>query len=209
VADQHQIKRHAPADLFRYGNEDGCHIIPVTLICGARDKFSSHTPTTDIRAGVILGKRAADNKYGPMIRHTLSAAEAIGQTVLSMNSTEGFAVGDNVYIRTSAWATEQDLGALTAVATTTITVTNALSNNYAAGDYVYLSNGLGQAKCVLADNTTVVDENASDLAAPQARSIWRTYNASLLSGAIPNIDDRAIEEMDGDAAAEADIDFGP
>jgi len=200
-----------PANIFRFGSEADClaGILPISLVSGSRDPFGSHTPTTNLRRGLVLGKRSSDGRYGPLVRTRLSGTEASGQKVLSVDSTEGFAVGDNVYIRTAAWGSEFDCGAITAIGTNTITVTNALTSSYAAGSWLYLSNGLGVAKCVLNDAITVVDSDGDDIDGLDAHGIFNTGAAALLSGALPNMDQRALEELLPGGAAQANISFGP
>lgn len=125
-----QIKRHVPATIFRTGNEDGCHIIARTLRTGERDSIGGHTPTTDLRAGLVLSKVVATGKY------------------------KIFTTGET-----------------------------------AAG--------------LLADDITVVDDNATNITDPIIRMIRQTYNAVVNTGNIPNYEAAVATTLAGL------IDFGP
>lgn len=212
MAGQRQIISVTPVSLFRFGSEAEVRAgqRPISIASGSRDPFGAHTPTTNLRRGLVLGKRTADGYYGPMVRTALSATEASGQTVLSVDSVEGFSVGDNVYVNNAAFTDEFDGGAITAIDSSalTITITNALDTQYAADSYVYLSNGLGVAKCVLADSITVVDSDGDDLGNLDATAIVDTGTAALLSGSLPNIDPRALVELRGSNPGDPQINFG-
>jgi len=104
----------------------------------------------DLLAGTVLGKRS-DGQYVPVRRSTLSAEEAIGQTVLSVTDPEVFSVGQVVSIQEADGSATEELGAITGKDATTITVTNGLTAAKSSGAYVYVADG-SEALAVLAEN---------------------------------------------------------
>ena len=104
----------------------------------------------DLLAGTVLGKRS-DGQYAPVRRTTLSADEAIGQTVLSVTDPTKFSVGMTVSIMEADGTEVENLGAITAVGEGTITVTTALTAAKTSGAYVYVADG-STALVILGEN---------------------------------------------------------
>lgn len=107
----------------------------------------------DLVSGTLLGKITATNQYARVRRTTLSADEAIGQTVLSVTDASIFSVGQTVSIMEADKSELEALGAITAVDTVnnTITVTNALVAAKTTGAYVFVSDGSQTALVILAE----------------------------------------------------------
>lgn len=124
---------------------------------------ASRVGSTFLPKGLILAKATSDGKYHVIRGAQLSAAEASGQDTLSVDRTDIFAVGDNVYIvGADGSPVKEDLGAITAIDATsgTITVTTAITAGagFAEGDYVYVAPGTdedGQATAVAILDTAV------------------------------------------------------
>jgi hypothetical protein len=102
-----------------------------------------------LRPGLALGYNTNDGKWYICWCALLTAAEAAGQTTLSVTTGTGntrFTASDpdgsafNVkIIGPGGIPGEQDLGAVTGVAASTITITNSLNVEYPANSYVYRS----------------------------------------------------------------------
>jgi hypothetical protein len=94
--------------------------------------------TLFLRDGVseyTLSSTSTDQAGDNVVETTLSAAEAVAQTVLSVTSTTGISVSDNVGIElddgTRQWTTVSSVGA------STITVADALTGAAASGNTVF------------------------------------------------------------------------
>ena len=89
-----RIKRQAPLDIFTVGSQLGCNVIGRTLACGARDTSGSHTPPTDLRAGLAMGEITATGYVTPVVSSAVDgSATTIGlladdQTVIDENGTD-------------------------------------------------------------------------------------------------------------------------
>lgn len=105
----------------------------------------------ELLAGTILGKRS-DGQYAKVRRTTLSADEAIGQTVLSVTDPTIFSIGQTVKIMEADGTEVENLGAITAIGADTITVTTALVAAKTSGAYVYVADGSETALVVLGEN---------------------------------------------------------
>lgn len=126
---------------------------PYTLLPGIIDdaeRDMANTGATKIlRPGLIFGHNSSDAKWYICYGAKLTAAEAVGQTTLSVTTATGnvrFTASDpdsaafNVKIVGPAgMPAEQDLGAIVSVAASTIVVTNPLEFEYPSGSYVYRS----------------------------------------------------------------------
>ena len=124
-----------------------------TLISGIIDDSERYMPDSSnpklLRPGLILGHNSNDGKWYICWCTLLSAAEAAGQTTLSVSTGEGntrFTTSDPdaaafnaKIIGPGGIPGEQDLGAVTTVAANSIIVTNALAVEYPANSYVYRS----------------------------------------------------------------------
>lgn len=119
----------------------------------------------DLVSGTLLGKITASGKYARVRRTTLSADEAIGQTVLSVADASIFSVGQTVSIKEADGSELEDLGAITARDLTnnanTITVTNALAAAKTTGAYLFVNDGSEKALVILAEEvpTQAADVN--------------------------------------------------
>lgn len=145
-----------------------------------------------ITAGTAMGKITASGKYAPVRRTQLAGTEAIGQTVLSVDDVTMFAVGDTVYVNNAAWDDEFDAGAITAIGTDTITVTNALDAEYVADDFVYVADGSQTALGLLCDS---VDTTSADELANIAIACHADSSKCYLGGTSIAIDTKAKEDV--------------
>lgn len=109
----------------------------------------------DLVSGTVLGRITASGKYARVRRTTLSAGEAIGETVLSVNDASIFVVGQTVSIKETDGTELENLGAITAINQTaganTITVTNALIAAKNVGAWIFVNDGSEVAKVILAE----------------------------------------------------------
>ena len=174
--------------------------------------------TLILRPGLILGHNTSDGKWYICWGSQLSAAEAAGQTTLSVTTGHGntrFTTSDpdsnafNVKIvGPGGTPAEQDLGALTGVAASTITVTTALNVAYPSGSYVYRSpatdNDQDIAIGILYQYTSVDNSLGGDIEASAQILVAGTIDESELIGATdlqigqlrdPNLGDIAHQFM--------------
>jgi hypothetical protein len=100
-------------------------------------RYNKGTVPTLIPAGTVLGKKTSDGKWHVIQATELSEAVAAADDELPVEDPALFAVGDNVYITDGT--TTENLGAVTGVAATTISVTTGIdkATGFAAGAYVY------------------------------------------------------------------------
>ncbi|HWP96417.1 MAG TPA: hypothetical protein VN426_06170 [Syntrophomonadaceae bacterium] len=106
----------------------------------------------ELLAGTVLGKKSSDSQYAPVRRSTLSAGEAIGQTVLSVTDPKVFSIGQTVSIQEADGSEVENLGAITAKDDTTVTVTTALTAAKSSGAYIYVADGSETALVILNEN---------------------------------------------------------
>lgn len=106
-------------------------------------------------SGTVLGRITASGEYARVRRTTLSADEAIGQTVLSVTDASIFTVGQTVSIMEADKTELEDLGAITACDLTeganTITITTALVAAKSTGAYFFVNDGSEKALLILAE----------------------------------------------------------
>jgi hypothetical protein len=111
-----------------------------------------------IRAGTVMSCNADTGNFQPVCRTTLDEDEAALQTTLSVTSTTPFRPGVNVYICHAGdlqLTYVEDLGAVTAIVPgVSITVTNALTDDFLTGDFVWVDTGEceGVARGILMDD---------------------------------------------------------
>jgi hypothetical protein len=145
-----------------------------------------------LRPGLVLARHATTEKWH-VFRQTLTdAQEAIGQTTISVASTEPFEVGDNVLICEVDGSEVEDLGAIVSIAAgATITVTTALQAQKETGSYVWVAGAdddeLGYAAGILAGECKVVDDYGTAVDA----------TAEIIAGFAYIIEDNCLENLTG------------
>ncbi|WCK55424.1 hypothetical protein PP175_05595 [Aneurinibacillus sp. Ricciae_BoGa-3] len=125
---------------------------------GAKHKFPiSLAPLTgDLDAGVVLGLTTADGLYRPVRRTTLTAQAAVpaagSAQTLKVQDITPFKVGDSLTVMANDGTQKQTVGAITAIdsTTNTITVTTALTTAVASGGFVFVGDGSEVALVILA-----------------------------------------------------------
>lgn len=106
-----------------------------------------------------LNSTTGDHASNTVVETTLSAAEALGQTILSITSTTGMTASDNIGIElddgTRQWTTIVSVDS-----STQVTVTAALTNAAASGNTVYtyttrMNRPIAITHAVLRDNNSL------------------------------------------------------
>jgi len=101
-----------------------------------------------IPAGTIVGLNSNTGQYLPVRGTQLDTSETHTETVLGVERTDCFEVGDNIKIMlASDWVTygtdtghSENLGAITAIVDgVSIAITTHVEGSYTAGDYVYVA----------------------------------------------------------------------
>lgn len=116
-----------------------------------------------LQPGTVLGKVTASGKLAPVARTTVSAAEAAGQTEISVTDASKISVGDTVKITQAEDGLASDSSTVNSVDTVnnTITIADLTTNAYAAGDLVRVVDGSETAVGILlayADSGTSADD---------------------------------------------------
>lgn len=136
------------------------------------------------QADYDLGLTATDHATSSYVATTLSAAEASGQTVLSITSASGMASGDNIGIvldgGTIHWSTISGSPGATA------TIAGALTGNAASGNavYAYTSKIVRPLRIPAARRYTFSDGQEIDLGKPLARLDYRAMPNKTTRGAV-------------------------
>lgn len=118
-----------------------------TIDSAERDRLNTSYPMI-LRPGLILARNSNNGRWYICWGTTLSADEAAAQTTLSVATGTGndgrFDLSDPDSNADNIWIVgpggipgTQDLGALSGIAASTITVTNGLNVMYPSGSYVY------------------------------------------------------------------------
>lgn len=167
------LSSYQPREFLRA--EEGLEIVAGTIYGGSRDRFGGLNSSV-LRPGTILGYNTTSKMYTPLIgADVASAGAATSATLLWLNCVTQFTVADNVKIgrfshqQIADGSAEQNLGAITAISTTskTINVTTAITTVSVPGDCVWVepatADGTGDAYGILLDTVKVTDPNGANM----------------------------------------------
>jgi hypothetical protein len=135
------VESYVPRQILALNGDDAIRL-PATIPVNAGD----------IDAGQVMGVRTADSMLLPVRRCLLAADAANAATTLTVGAANvgKFKVGDPVSLRNLAGTVVQNLGTVSAVAATTITVTTALAAAYTTNQaYLYVADGTEVAKAIM------------------------------------------------------------
>jgi len=119
------------------------------------DSFTLQAGCGSVADGTPIGRITASGKCVPVGYTTVSATEAIGQTVISVTDASKITVGVTVKLMQAANAAATDSFAVTDtdLVNNTITLAYAITSAYAAGDLVRVVNGSETAVGILIGQT--------------------------------------------------------